>query len=115
MGYVPLTCFAAPSPIPLLACSLARPVHTSVVMLLHSTSRYCACGYPIAIGGHWTGEEYRLLFSDGRDDLSTRADRGPLDHCTQCGEQLDAGDLRFLPPGGTSHTPPARELTHDPH
>ena len=97
---------------------LARDVQPDRVMLRHGTVRYCTCGCPIVIRGRWTGEDFRLLLYDGRDDGYARAERGPLDHCPQCGELLDPSDLRFLPPRSL-FAPPAfgqtPEQSHAPN
>lgn len=55
---------------------------------------FCQCGYPIRVGGQWTGQDYRLLLYDGEQD--TRVE--PIAHCPRCGEAVHPADLHWQAP-----------------
>lgn len=83
---------------------------------------YCTCGYPIALVGHGSGDEYALTMHDGR--IADPRNSQPLPACPACRVVLQMRNLRFLPthrlqpqpqraPIAQPQQPPAASATMD--
>jgi hypothetical protein len=55
------------------------------------TIRYCGCGYPVRITGHWTGHDYVLVLTDGH--YESRKASPELQLCPECHHRLDVAHL----------------------